>query len=64
MVQGRRRGLVHTKEVSLEYEFGRVQKERGGEVERVSDAEKLDVMIMTWAQREASSRVYPWRNEW
>jgi hypothetical protein len=49
--------LVHTKEVSLEYEMGRVQKERGGEVERVSDAEKLDVMIMTWAQREASSRV-------
>jgi hypothetical protein len=46
MVQGRRRGLVHTKEVSLEYELGRVQKERGREVDRVSDAEKTDDRVL------------------
>ena len=47
MVQGRPRGLVHTKEVSLEYELGRVQKDRRSEVERVSDAEKTDDRIPT-----------------
>jgi hypothetical protein len=38
--------LVHTKEVSLEYELGRVQKERGREVDRVSDAEKTDDRVL------------------
>ena len=64
MVQGRRRGLVHTKEISLEYELGRVQKERRSEAERVSDAEKTDDKIPTWEQMEAAGRVYPWRIEW
>ena len=64
MAQGRRRGLARTREVSLEYELGRKEKERTSEVARSSKAEKLDVMIMTWARREASSRVYPWRIEW
>ena len=45
MVQGRRRGLVHTKEVSLDYGLNRVQKERGREVDRVSDAEKVNDRI-------------------
>lgn len=47
MVQGRRRGLAHTREVSLEYELGRVQKERRSEVERASDAEKTYDRIPT-----------------
>ena len=47
MVQGRRRGSAHTKEISLEYGLDRVQKERGSEIDRVSDAEKTDDRIPT-----------------
>ena len=61
MAQGQRRGLERTREVFLEYHLGRKQKERTREVARSSEAKKLDVMVMTWAQREARSRVYPWR---
>ena len=64
MAQGQRRGLARTSKVFLEYDMKRKQKERTSEVVRSSEAEKLDVMIMTWAQREARSRVYPWRIEW
>ena len=63
MAQVRRRGLARTRDVILEYDLSRKQKERTSEVARSSKAEKLDVMIMTWAQREASNRVYPWRIE-
>ena len=63
MAQGQRRGLARTSKVFLEYDMNRKQKERTSEVVRSSEAEKLDVMIMTWAQREARSRVYPWRIE-
>lgn len=59
MAQGQRRGLERTREVFLEYHLGRKQKERTREVARSSEAKKLDVMVMTWAQREARSRVYP-----
>ena len=52
MAQGRQRRSARTREGFFEHHLGRKHKERTSEVARGSEVEKLDVMIMGWAQFE------------